>query len=362
MSKKYDKYDIYRKKYHRLQDKYQILRQMMGIPTRLDRTSRIFIERIKNHRPIYKNTVTDARRIMEDMQTDELYKLNIDMSDVELATDNGETFSIKIIRPRGNRDVLPVVMYYCGGGWMLGSCDTHGRLMSEIAVGSQVAIIYVNYSLAPEKRYPTQIMQCDLALKYIAENGANHQLDYRRIILMGDDVGGNLAATVAILSIERQFPVLSGMILLYPWVDISDNALQDIKQIGSICYESSYWFDRTNMQWFLGAYEPDHNKRTSPLLSPINVSQKYLKDLPPTLIIFPDSDILNCQIRAYVNRLVQAGVDVTAVQYMNTIHDFLMLDALKNSSAARSALKLITLHIRDMFSQSFEIKLVSKNN
>ena len=136
---------------------------------------------------------------------------------------NGE-ISIQIVKPQGSgNETLPVVMYTHGGGWVLGGFDTHERLLRELANGAHAAIVFVNYTLSPEAKYPIPLEEAYAATKWIAENGQTLNLDSSRLVVAGDSVGGNMATAVALLAQERGGPSIIFQILFYPVTDANFN-------------------------------------------------------------------------------------------------------------------------------------------
>lgn len=128
---------------------------------------------------------------------------------------------IQIVRPQGSNsnETLPVVMYFHGGGWVLGSFDTHERLLRELANGSHSAMVFVNYTRSPEAKYPIALEEAYAATKWIAENGQILNLNSSLLAVAGDSVGGNMAISVAPLSKERSGPTIGFQLLFHPVTD-----------------------------------------------------------------------------------------------------------------------------------------------
>src|SRR5260370_461577 len=114
--------------------------------------------------------------------------------------------NMRLVRPQGKSGALPAVMYFHGGGWILGDKETHDRLVREIANGAQATVVFVDYARSPEAKYPVAIEQAYAATKWVAENGASIGVDPSRLVLAGDSVGGNMAAAVTLLAKERGVP------------------------------------------------------------------------------------------------------------------------------------------------------------
>jgi acetyl esterase len=228
--------------------------------------------------------------------------------------------------------MLPPVLYFHGGGWVLGDSETHDRLTREIAHGASAAVVFVDYDRAPETKYPLAIEQAYTALTYVTEHAAELNVDASRLVVAGDSVGGNMAAVVALLAKERGGPRVGFQLLFYPVTDASfDNASYQ-------AFADGPWLMREAMRWFWDAYLPDADKRRHPTASPLQASLEQLKGLPPALIITDEHDVLRDEGEAYAAKLTQAGVPVTAVRYLGTIHDFVLLNPLADTPAAREAL------------------------
>lgn len=368
------KYEYYKKKYHTYKEKYiKSLKKLSQLQSQskdkisdvykmLDKPTKKFVDTLEGSMPIYKMSISDARNVLNGIQNDESYKYTVDIDKINIpiatrkksnsnhnpnlnnnSNFKSENIKIKIFRPKNNKSYLPIIIYYHGGGWVLGNSQTHGRLMAELANKITAAVVYVGYTPAPEKKYPAQLVEAEQALKYITNNGTKYNLDTRKIVIMGDSVGGNMATIISLLAVERQNPIIKYQVLLYPVTDAS-MATESYQT-----YSNGPWLTKKSMNWFFDSYEKNADKRLNPLISPLNISPKYLHGLPPTLIIYGENDPLRSEVEAYAHKLMTANVDVTAVKYLGTIHDFLMLDPLQDSPAAKSAIKLIVSHVKDIF-------------
>lgn len=300
----------------------------------LEKNTQQFISELeaKGGTPIYKMSVPDARKVLEDLQKDG--EMAVDIEDKMAGS-----VSIRIIRPKNNKDKLPVIMYYHGGGWILGSKNTHHRLISELAIGVNAALVFINYTPSPEAKFPQSINEAFAATQYIAEKGAEFNLDVSRMVIVGDSVGGNMTAAVSLMAKEKGIKLLY-QALFYPVTDANFNT-------GSFNeFANGPWLTKAGMEWFWNAYEPDVSKRKNPLASPLQASLEQLKGLPPALIIVDENDVLRDEGEAYARKLMQAGVEVTAVRVLGTCHDFMMLKPLAQTPATRSAIALAIQHLK----------------
>jgi acetyl esterase len=241
---------------------------------------------------------------------------------------------IQIVRPQGSNsnETLPVVMYFHGGGWVLGGFDTHERLLRELANGSHTAIVFVNYTRSPEAKYPIALEEAYAATKWIAENGQTLNLNSSRLAVAGDSVGGNMATSVALLSKERGGPTIGFQLLFYPVTDANFDTESYTK------YQEGYFLTREAMKWFWANYLSNDTNIQEPTVSPLQASVGQLGGLPPALIIVGENDVLRDEGEAYAHKLMQAKVPTTAIRFLGTIHDFVMLNAIADTPAARGAI------------------------
>lgn len=292
-----------------------------------------FIDKINQQgaKPIYKMKPTEARNVLTQLQSGEI-KLASASIEHQIIHVNGKKIPLYIIRPANAQKALPVVMYFHGGGWILGNFKTHERFLRELANAANAAIVFVDYSPAPEAKFPTQIEQAYGATKWVSENAKSLNLDTSKIAVAGDSVGGNMATVVALLAKEKKTPKIGFQLLFYPVTDANFDTAS-YKE-----FENGPWLTKKAMQWFWKAYLPNQSDAKKSTASPLRASIAELKGLPPALIITDQNDVLRDEGEAYANKLMQAGVPVVAVRYLGTFHDFVMLNALANTSAAQAAI------------------------
>lgn len=314
----------------------------------LEPATRAFLEKVNKQggTPIYQLSPKDARKVLSDLQAAQVAKLPADIDDLDIPVGPERRVSVRIIRPKGNKEILPVVMYFHGGGWVLGDKGTHDRLIREIANGANAAVVFVNFTPSPEAKYPTPIEEAYAATKYISENGKKLNLDSSRLAVAGDSVGGNMAAAVLLLAKERGGPKIDYQVLFYPVTDANFDT-QSYQQ-----YATGIWLTREAMKWFWNNYLPDEKARKQPTASPLQASLDQLRGQPPALVITDENDVLRDEGEAYAHKLIQAGVNVTAVRYMGTIHDFVMLNALAGTPATCSAIGLANENLKVAFAKS----------
>jgi acetyl esterase len=316
----------------------------------LEPVTRQFLERVnaQGGKPLYELSPEDARAVLSGLQAGEdVEKLPADIEDRTLpgGPDN-RGVSIRIVRPSGRTDVLPVIMHFHGGGWVLGGKDTHDRLVRELAHGAQAAVVFVNYTLAPEARFPVQLEEAYAATTWIAEHGESLGLDPSRLAVLGDSVGGNMAAVVSLMAKERGGPRIAHQVLFYPVTDAHF-------ETGSYeAFANGYFLARDGMKWFWDNYLPHVADRALSHASPLRASLDELKGLPPALVIVGEHDVLRDEGEAYAHKLAEAGVRVEATRFLGTIHDFVMLNPITDTPAPRAAIRLATETLRRAFVQA----------
>ena len=294
---------------------------------------------------LYELSVKDAREVLINVQKMDVKKLPANIEDRDISGGPNGQVSIRIVRPKGKDELLPVVMYFHGGGWVLGDKNTHDRLIREIANGSNSAVVFLNFTPSPEAKYPVQIEEAYTATKYIAENGKSLNLDPSRLVVADDSVGGNMATAVAMMAKERNGPDILFQLLFYPVTDVNFDTAS-YKE-----FATDHFLTLEAMKWFWDNYLPDKEKRNEPTASPLKASLEQLKGLPTTLVINGEFDVLRDEGEAYAHKLIEAGVKVTAVRYLGTIHDFVMLNPITETPATRAAIKQANEMLREVFRQ-----------
>lgn len=215
--------------------------------------------------------------------------------------------------------------------------------MRELAVSAGATVVFVDYDLAPEAPFPIANEQAYAATRYVAEHADELGVDAERIAVVGDSAGGNMATVVALLAKQRGGPRIVLQVLFYP-VTAADFDNASYRQ-----YADGPWLTRTAMKWFWDAYLPDVAARRQPVASPLEASLAELAGLPPALVITDENDVLRDEGEAYAHKLAQAGVHVSAVRYLGTIHDFVMINAITQAPAPRSAMALAGDTLRRAF-------------
>ena len=284
---------------------------------------------------LFQMTPADARKVLDDAQAAPIEKLPVDEEWITVPAPAGDV-RVRIVKPQGATGMLPVVVYMHGGGWILGNAGTHDRLVRELAVGAQAAVAFVEYTPAPEAHYPVAIEQGYATAQWITRNGASKGLDASRMAVAGESVGGNMTAALALMAKQRGDVRFMQQSIYYPVTDAAMNTASYDQ------FATGYYLSREEMAWFWDAYAPDKAQRSEITASPNQASTEQVTGLPPTLLLVDEADVLRDEGEAYAAKLRAAGVPVTTVRYDGTIHDFMLLNALSQTKAARGAISQAT--------------------
>ncbi len=297
----------------------------------LETAAQEFVEATASPPFLFDLPVEEGRRTVDSVQDGDLAVPDADISEVTITGGPTGEVSLKIYRPAGASGALPVVLYTHGAGWVFGGAHTHDRLVRELTVRAQAACVFPEYRRSPEAPYPSAIEEVYAALEWVAAKGAEHDLDGGRVALAGDSVGGNMTAAVTLMAKERGGPSIAAQLLYYPVTD----AAFDTDSYHQ--FAENYWLRRDAMQWFWDQYTTDPAQRAEITASPLRASAEELAGLPPALVITGEADVLRDEGEAYAAKLRSAGVPVTAVRYQGIIHDFVMVNSLRDTHAAKAA-------------------------
>jgi len=217
-------------------------------------------------------------------------------------------------------EALPVLVFYHGGGWVIGNVATHDGLCRMIANEGGYKVISVDYSLSPEAKFPKAVDESYGALAWIEQHASELGVDPNRMAVGGDSAGGNLAAVVAQIAKAKNHPKLSFQMLLFPVTQIgADTAsLHD--------YETGYFLERPGLDWFYANYLPADGDENDPRCSPLLAAD--VGGLPPAYVMLAGFDPLHDEGMQYVEKLRAAGVKVEVKDYTDMVHDFIYLQAI----------------------------------
>ena len=279
--------------------------------------------------PYYKVPPPAARRIYRDSRA----ALTPDPPAVEcvqllLAPSAAGPVPIRHYRPKGAMDSerLSALVYFHGGGWVIGDLDTHDVVCRTLANAAGCAVFSVEYRKAPEAPFPAAVEDCFAATQYVAAQALALGIDASRLAVGGDSAGGNLAAVMALLARDASGPTISFQLLIYPATD-QQMQFPSIERNGE-----GYLLTRHGMHYFRGHYLPRREDwldwRASPLLA------KSLRNLPPAFVLTAGYDPLVDEGRAYADRLVHEGVQTEHCNYPDMIHGFVTMGRVLDTANA----------------------------
>ncbi|MFF7381694.1 alpha/beta hydrolase [Streptomyces griseoluteus] len=301
----------------------------------LEPAARELAEATDPHPRIYEVPPEQGRAILADLQSDtSVPRPEVDEEWVDVDAGEWGTVRTRIIRPKGVTGPLPVLIYIHGAGWVFGDEHTHDRLFRELTVGAGAVGVFPVYDRAPEAKYPTQVEQNYAVGQWVLKNGAEHDMDTSNIAVTGESVGGCMSAVFALMNKDRGGIDLKAQCLLYPVTDAGFDTPSYAQ------FAEGYYLTRDGMKWFWDAYTSDPSQRSEKYAAPLQASLEELKGLPPTLVITDEADVLRDEGEEYANKLREAGNDVTSVRVAGMVHDFLLLDSLRDTRAANIARKI----------------------
>ena len=216
-----------------------------------------------------------------------------------------------------------VIVYYHGGGWVVGSINESDTVARKLAERTSCSVVLVDYRLAPEHRYPVAVDDSWAALEWVGEHLAEIAAPGVPLFVAGDSAGGNLAAVMALRSRDRGGPTIASQILIYPVTDA------DFERPSYTDPENQLLLTREAMVWFWDHYEPDAERRSEADASPLQAAD--LAGLPPAVVLTAEYDVLRDEGEAYAERLRDAGVPVNFQRYEGQTHGFFTLLVLHGS-------------------------------
>ena len=239
----------------------------------------------------------------------------------------GRKIYCRVYRPVTDR-VLPVLVWFHGGGWVWASVETHDRLCREYAAFAGVAVVSVDYALSPEAQFPQALEECAAVVRHNASNGAEWGLDGSRILVGCDSAGGNLSLAVALLLRDTGGPALRGIVAYYPVCD-SRFDTPSYQAFGA----GGYGLNRQRMEFYWSVYASHEGDRSHPLAA---VGRASLHGLPPVLVHLAELDVLRSEGEALVAKLRASGVTVESETFSGLVHGFVR--ATGDVSRAREAM------------------------
>lgn len=230
---------------------------------------------------------------------------------------------VRIYRP-SDASVLPVVLFFHGGGWVLGGVDSHDGLCRNLAKLSGAAVVSVGYGLSPENAFPGPLEQCYRATQYVSENAGEFGVDATALSVAGDSAGGNLAAAVTIRARDENGPAIAKQVLFYPVI------ATDFDTSSYRAFAEGHGLTRESMIWFWQNYLDGRDDWNIPLA---DLRNHELSGLPSALVLTAEYDVLRDEGEAYADRLESAGVPVKRSQYEGMLHGFVHFAGLFDAHA-----------------------------
>ena len=281
---------------------------------------------------LYELGADGARKVLDDVQAAPIAKPEVADKWITVAAEVGDV-RVRILKPVDAIGALPTILYMHGGGWVLGNSGTHDRLIRELTVGVNAAVVFIEYDRSPEAQYPVAIEQGYATARWITQHGSTEGLDATRLAVAGDSVGGNMTAALTILAKQRGDVTFVHQSMYYPVTD----AAQDTDSY--LEFAEGPFLTAKSMAWFWDAYLPDEATRAEITASPLQAGIDQLAGLPEAFVIVDENDVLRDEGEAYGRKLAEAGVRTTCVRYNNIHHDFMMLNPLRGTAAATGAIE-----------------------
>lgn len=238
------------------------------------------------------------------------------MEDLEIDGAGGK-IRLRLYYPEASGP-LPAIVYFHGGGFVIGTLEGHDGLCSSLAVETDCCVVSVDYRLAPEHKFPAATLDAYTALSWVHENADEIGVDHRRLAVAGDSAGANLATVAARESMERRGPSLRMQLLLYPVTDLRTMDTPSYQE-----FAEGHLLTRASMEWFRGHYLEDLAQADDPSVSPL--ASDALVGLPPALVVTAGCDPLRDEGAAYAAAMTAAGVKTTLRNYEGMIHAFVSL-------------------------------------
>jgi len=262
------------------------------------------------------------------------------VTDVEIPSAGGP-IRARVYVPFAKARALPALVYFHGGGWVLGGIETHDRLCRVIADDASCVVVSVDYRLAPEHKFPAAVIDARDAFSWVASKAASLGVDPRRIAIGGDSAGGNLAAVTTLAAMAGECPLPAYQLLIYPVTDLACDTRSYER------FADGYFLTRSLMLWFRGHYLPDQRIVADPQASPLRAELR--RPLPPALVVTAGFDPLLDEGYDYARKMRAAGTDVTYRCHETLIHGFAnMTGAIP---AARRAVDETTTALRLAFAR-----------
>ncbi len=300
----------------------------------IDRRTRGFLKELnKDSSPFWELPGDEPRAIVTGLQDQtpvDTSGIAVDERTIEV---DGRDVTLYVVRPEGRAGTLPVFMFFHGAVWIAGNFENHKRLVRDLVVGSGAVAVFPEYTPVPEAQFPVQVEQAYAATVWVTEHGDELGVDGARLAVTGNSVGGNMAAAVTLMTHDRGGANVVYQQLLWPALSA------DLDTESYRAYGEGRFLPREFMAYGWEHYLPDEDAGAHRYAAPLRATIDQLRGLPPTLIQTAENDVLRDEGEAYARKLDEAGVDVTCVRYNGAIHDFALLNALRDVPSTEAALR-----------------------
>lgn len=284
---------------------------------RLDPQAKLLIEKAEaaGNPELYELDPLAARKqFLELSKAVDVKPMNVGSVENQLIPGPAGNIALRVYRPTGVQGNASALIYFHGGGWVIGDLDTHDGICRWICSQSGCVVASVDYRMAPEHKFPAPLEDCLAATFWVAENGEALGIDIARIAVGGDSAGGNLAAVVSQQARDQGGPSIAYQLLIYPATDLtmSEASHQELAK--------GYRLTKPLMEWFIGHYLNNDSERMDSRASPLFCDD--LNGLPAALVITAGFDPLRDEGVRYADKLSSSGVETTHVCYDGMIHGF----------------------------------------
>lgn len=283
---------------------------------------------------IYQLPPAQGREALEKAQSTPVNRYPAYIRRISVYTQNWSNVPTYIVSPIETQEPANVIFYIHGAGWVFGSFHTHEKLVRELAARTGCIVVFPEYTRAPEAKYPIAIEQCYAVFErmpYILQK-FGIRINPGTLTVAGDSVGGNMAIAVSLLARERKGPHIRRQLLYYPVTNACFDTDSYLK------FAKDYYLYREEMMWFWNQYTTSESERNEITASPLRAGAEQLENLPETMILNGEADVLRDEGEAFAGKLRDAGVGVTAMRFQGMIHDFVMLNELDQTKACRGAM------------------------
>jgi acetyl esterase/lipase len=295
----------------------------------LDPEARMLIDQMKGVlKPFNESTVEEARAAIMALSSAAGAPEEVGKVDNRTVPGPKSDIPVRIYTPEG-AGPFPILVFFHGGGWVIGTLDTHDSPCRALANAAGCVVVSVDYRLAPEHRFPSAAEDCYAATRWVADNAQAIGGDATRVAVGGDSAGGNLAAVVALMARDRGGPPLVHQLLVYP---VTDHNYTTASYLEEECNTPGLLCTYEAMVYFWNSYLADADDGREPYASPLRAED--LSGLPPALVITAQYDVLRDEGQAYAERLRDAGVPVQVSHYESMLHAFFSMGGVLDHTKA----------------------------